>query len=246
MRLPLPLIAAVGSLTLALAAATTLALTDTYSVQAQPQPQSPLVQVVDMNEFAIYPQQYVFKANQPVRFVVTNSGAEDHRFVVRGMGMAEDVARSDRALPGATLTVDATFTTPGGYLVLCTVGDHREDGMVGTLTVVAPTAEAVLEVPVQMGEYFYNPVLVSTIAGQPTRFQLSAGGDVNHLFVIRGHGIDARSPTVRPGEPVAWDITLAEPGTYEIYCPFTLGGLHSDLGMIGTLQVLPGGGGGGM
>ena len=121
--------------------------------------------------------------------------------------------------------------------------------MVGSITVVSAGPNDVMsanqhqaaEVPVELGEFYFDPDSLSTVAGQTTRFQLTDAGAINHVMVVESQdGTEMRSPTVRPGEPVSWEVTFDTPGTYEVYCSFNVQGvLHKDLGMVATLEVLP-------
>jgi plastocyanin len=238
MRLPLPLIAAAGSLALALAAAVPFVAGLAPSAQAQG-----AVQPMELAEWSISPRHLVVKVNQPVRFSLTNVDARTHQLAIAGMGQE---MRSNPVGAGATINWDVTFSTPGTYATWCplgTNGSHKDRGMVGTITVVPGDQDAVLNVPVQAGDFFFNPVGLTTVAGQTTRFHLEDVGAINHLMMVTGQGTEMRSPTVRPGEPVSWDVVFDTPGTYEIWCSFTAGGVHKDMGMVATLEVLPGGGG---
>lgn len=190
---------------------------------------------VTMQEYSISPRHAVVRANQPVQFTVTNIGAEQHRFNVIGFGERWR-ATDDR--PGGTTVVDATFPRAGVYQLYCS--SHRES-MVGTLTVVPEAEEASLRVPVTLQEFRFQPVAQVTIAGQPTRFELTNVGELFHRFEIAGYGNQWPSPAVGPGESVSWTVTIDTPGSYEVYCPFTTGGNHKDLGKVGVLEVLPSG-----
>lgn len=202
-------------------------------------------QSVTLDEWSINPRHIVVKANQPVRFTVTNTGATNtHDLNIAGLG---EEFHSEATAPGQTITWDVTFSKPGTYLTWCSrgSGSHKDRGSVGTLTVVPADQDAVLDVPVQLGEFYFNPMAATAVAGQTTRFKLENVGAFPHLFHIRGHGMDMRSPTVRVGEPIGWDVVFDTPGTYEILCSFTFEGVgHNELGMLGTLEVLRGGGGG--
>lgn len=44
---------------------------------------------------------------------------------------------SDTIGPGENTTLEFTVTEPGEYTYICTIGDHKERGMVGTMTVTA-------------------------------------------------------------------------------------------------------------
>lgn len=71
-----------------------------------------------------------------VNVAVTNEGSEAHGLVIEGQGLLFELpAPLD---PGASTVLQADLA-PGEYVVYCPVGDgaHREEGMEGTLTVVA-------------------------------------------------------------------------------------------------------------
>ncbi len=71
-----------------------------------------------------------------VNFAVTNEGAEAHSLVIEGQGLS--FALPAPLDPGDSTVLQADLP-PGDYVVYCPVGDgaHREEGMEGTLTVVA-------------------------------------------------------------------------------------------------------------
>jgi plastocyanin len=66
-----------------------------------------------------------------VSFKVTNTGKEAHNFVIlSGINKATPLIQPRKS---ATLTV--TFKKAGKYTYECTVGEHAEEGMLGTLVV---------------------------------------------------------------------------------------------------------------
>ena len=66
-----------------------------------------------------------------VSFKVTNTGKEAHNFVIlSGINKATPLIQPHKS---ATLTV--TFKKKGKYTYECTVGEHAEEGMLGTFTV---------------------------------------------------------------------------------------------------------------
>ena len=94
-------------------------------------------------------------ANKAVHLTLENSGALEHDFTIREIGvrdvhttegeaddhaMSEDVHELDLhvAAPpgGGSGTLEFTPTEPGEYEFYCTVPGHREAGMRGTLVVV--------------------------------------------------------------------------------------------------------------
>jgi plastocyanin len=66
-----------------------------------------------------------------VVFKVTNVGKEPHNFVILS-GLNK---QSPLILPGKTKTLTVTFKKKGKYTYECTVGEHAEEGMLGTFTV---------------------------------------------------------------------------------------------------------------
>lgn len=104
---------------------------------------------VDMVEFTFTPAEYTIPAGEEITLTLTNNGAVEHEFVIMKFGQAVSVPFGDddegniyweaEALPGETKTV--TFTAPsdlGEYQIICGTAGHVENGMLGTMTVVAP------------------------------------------------------------------------------------------------------------
>jgi plastocyanin len=242
MRLPPPLIAAAGSLAFALALACGISLATGSSSSALAQ--DPVAQSVVLDEWSINPRHIVVKADQPVRFSITNTGTTNsHEIIIAGLG---EELHSPTAAVGETVTWDVTFSKPGTYFTWCPrgSGSHKDRGMVGTLTVVPADQDAALSVPVKLIEYSFNPMSVTAVAGQTTRFQLENVGQFPHVLHITGQGVDMVSPRIGGGERMAWDVALDAAGTYEIRCSVMFQGMeHADLGMVGTLEVFRGGGG---
>jgi plastocyanin len=195
---------------------------------------------VDLNEWGINPRHVVAKAGQPVRFELTNTGGFNHSLSIEGQGQAW---HSDVLASGAALDWNLTISQPGIYQIWCPVaaGGHRDRGMIGTLVVVEPQEEPVLPVVVLLDEWSIQPLSAVTVAGQNTRFDLRHVGTMStHSITIVGQGIVLDSPAFAAGESGTWDVVLSTPGTYEVYCPRG-NGSHRERGMVGTLEVLPGG-----
>jgi plastocyanin len=82
---------------------------------------------VSMTEFAFDPSDITVSQGDTIE--ATNDGQIPHNLTVEG----EDLATEDLDGGGSEeLTVDLQ---PGEYDFLCTIGDHAEQGMTGTLTV---------------------------------------------------------------------------------------------------------------
>lgn len=85
---------------------------------------------------AFDPSAITVKAGQQVTIKFTNNDQNPipgHDWVLEGF---EDTASTDVADNGET--VEVTFTAPsepGDYAFYCSIGDHRDQGMEGTLTV---------------------------------------------------------------------------------------------------------------
>jgi uncharacterized cupredoxin-like copper-binding protein len=74
-----------------------------------------------------------------ITFDVSNDGSVDHALEVEGPD--GDVETDSIAAGGsATLTVD--LSKPGKYEIYCPIGNHKEMGMEGTVTVAGGTASS--------------------------------------------------------------------------------------------------------
>lgn len=82
------------------------------------------------SEFAFAPPFLVVDKPGTYTFAVRNDGSVPHNFTVKGVGGTKD------AQPGSTEIVELTLKA-GNYEIICTVGDHEQQGMYGTLNVVA-------------------------------------------------------------------------------------------------------------
>ena len=85
---------------------------------------------VSATDFAFDPADLTAEPGE-IAFELTNDGEAPHALEIEGNGVEEE---SDTIDPGAstTLTVDLEA---GTYEIYCPVGDHKDRGMVGTLTV---------------------------------------------------------------------------------------------------------------
>ena len=111
---------------------------------------------VDMNEFLYAPASITIPANQPVVLIWTNSGAQEHDFVIekiavenvstQGDTVDEHDAQGDEHVEydlhvltaiGGTSVLKFTAIEPGAYKIFCTIQGHEVAGMVGKLIVVS-------------------------------------------------------------------------------------------------------------
>lgn len=111
------------------------------------------------SEFKFDPNQFTWKANQPVQLVFQNTGSVDHELDLTAMptknvqldlsqggnipadakNTAQQDAQAGKVLvyagPGKQATVTFTPTQSGTYQFACNLPGHKEAGMVGTVTV---------------------------------------------------------------------------------------------------------------
>ena len=85
---------------------------------------------VSLTEFKITPKDATVKAGK-VTFDVSNDGGVPHALEIEGNGTEE---KTDILTGGQSATLEANLK-PGKYEWYCPVGDHRSEGMEGTLTV---------------------------------------------------------------------------------------------------------------
>jgi plastocyanin len=76
------------------------------------------------------------RANEPVRITIQNMGAFPHT-IAFDEGSGANPQAGEPVQGGATGVVNVTFSRAGSFEFWCPVGNHRERGMVGTITIVA-------------------------------------------------------------------------------------------------------------
>jgi uncharacterized cupredoxin-like copper-binding protein len=57
----------------------------------------------------------------------------------------------------------------------------------------------------------------TTIAAGSYSFDVKNDGKIDHDFVIKGNGVDEKTPTIGAGESATLEDDL-KPGTYDVYC----------------------------
>ena len=87
---------------------------------------------VSETEYAIDPADPTVKAGT-VTFEVTNDGEITHNLEVEGPS-GEQELEPDLA-PGDSGTLEVDLSEPGSYEWYCPIGDHRDQGMEGEITV---------------------------------------------------------------------------------------------------------------
>lgn len=85
---------------------------------------------VSGTDFAFSPSTISVRTGDSVSVTFKNEGKFPHNFSVTELGVSGKTIQ-----PGATDTVTFTADKAGTYKYLCTVGNHADKGMVGTITV---------------------------------------------------------------------------------------------------------------
>lgn len=85
---------------------------------------------VEGNQFKFTPSEISVKKGEKVKLTFKNTGSFPHNFTITDLGVA-----TKRINPGETDTVEFTPQNSGEFKFICDVGNHEEQGMVGTLTV---------------------------------------------------------------------------------------------------------------
>ena len=88
---------------------------------------------VSLTDFAISPANPRVESGGQVEFRVRNDGETAHDLEVEGPGTETKLASELDPGQSGTLTVD--LSEPGSYEWYCPVGNHRENGMEGEITV---------------------------------------------------------------------------------------------------------------
>ena len=97
-----------------------------------------------------------------------------------------------------------------------------------------PAAEPTERLEVEAVSYAYQPAAFTASPGT-IRFVVSnAEPSEVHGFEVEGHGMEEEIDRIEPGSVDSLDVTLTEPGEYEIYCPVED---HEERGMVARLTV---------
>ena len=83
------------------------------------------------SEFAFAPPFLIVDKAGTYTLSLRNDGTVPHNFTLTGIGKVPDVQ------PGETMTTELTLKK-GTYEYFCSIADHAEQGMDGTLNVLAP------------------------------------------------------------------------------------------------------------
>jgi len=100
---------------------------------------------VVMSEFQFAPDSLAVSSGTSRR-TLQNGGQFPHNVHIEGNGVSMDV-NPDGPVAGGENFTGTVNLAPGRYQVWCPVGNHRERGMVGTLTVAGAAAGGAAQVP---------------------------------------------------------------------------------------------------
>jgi uncharacterized cupredoxin-like copper-binding protein len=85
-----------------------------------------------------------------------------------------------------------------------------------TTTATTTTTSAATSVPVSETE-FKITLPKSTLAAGSYSFEVANDGKIEHDLVVKGNGVDEKTPTIAPGKSATLNVDL-KPGTYDVYC----------------------------
>ena len=86
--------------------------------------------VVEGSEFSFSPSSITVNAGEKVKLTFNNVGSFPHNLTVEGLGIATKTIGG-----GQSDTIEFTVEEGGTYTTFCSVGNHRAQGMEGTLEV---------------------------------------------------------------------------------------------------------------
>jgi plastocyanin len=89
-------------------------------------------------------------------------------------------------------------------------------------------------------EYSLTPSTVRIAKTGTYELEATNSGTIAHAFELDGLGVKAKTGNIRPGATATLRVTLANDGSYELYCPIDG---HRAQGMRATVTVGTGSGG---
>jgi plastocyanin len=95
----------------------------------------------------------------------------------------------------------------------------------------APSGTAVT---VTETEFSIAPATINVPAPGMYTIKVVNKGQVTHALEIEGHGAEAETEDIAPGESAQLRINLTKAGSYEVYCPVDG---HKDKGMTAALVI---------
>ena len=94
-------------------------------------------------DFRLEPSSFTATAGEVIHFTITNAGTRPHNLEVELESANIEKKLFDTNLqPGETRSADFTFTQAGTWEMYCPVGNHKDMGMEGDITVLAASPAA--------------------------------------------------------------------------------------------------------
>ncbi len=88
---------------------------------------------ISENEFSLEPSNVTLPEIGTYEFEVTNNGQITHALEIEEEDGAE--VETGEIAPGETKTIQFAFSAGGSYEMYCPIGNHRDEGMDGMITV---------------------------------------------------------------------------------------------------------------
>jgi uncharacterized cupredoxin-like copper-binding protein len=95
-------------------------------------------------------------------------------------------------------------------------GNPETTSRATTTTESTTTTSAPASVPASETE-FKIALPKTTLAAGAYTFQVKNDGKIEHDFVVKGNGVDEKTPTIAAGDSATLKVDL-KPGTYDVYC----------------------------
>jgi uncharacterized cupredoxin-like copper-binding protein len=92
-----------------------------------------------LKEFSLSPSTVAITKPGTYTIKGENEGSFSHAIAIDGMGLDKD---GPTVGPGETSTLTVDITEPGEYELYCPVGNHKSQGMEGTLTLGSASASS--------------------------------------------------------------------------------------------------------
>jgi plastocyanin len=89
---------------------------------------------ISENEFSLNPSTITLQEAGTYEFEVTNDGQLTHALEIEESGGGAEAETGDIAA-GETKTLRFTFSAEGSYEMYCPIGNHKDEGMKGTIAV---------------------------------------------------------------------------------------------------------------
>ena len=215
---------------------------------------APIEVPVDLNADGITPARTALLAGQPYRFVVTNTDATAHPFLLEPAGASTTPltagsaqAVADSIAPGQTKTIEWTFSNAGDFQMADDRVTQGEPALAAAFTVVPATTPTLT---VQLDDFTVTPGSTQLKAGQLYLFEVTNTGAATHEFVMEpatavdeplakvanGAKMEAEAEDIAPGQTTDLLWAFPTPGEYQMACHVPG---HFEAGMKATFNVVP-------